>query len=371
VYRSATSGFVPGASSLVGTVASGTSFTDAGLAAGTYYYRVVAEDLAGNKSAASAEASGTALADTTPPTVSISAPAAGATVRGVVTVSATAADDVGVAGVQFRLDGVDLGLEDTSAPYSVSWDTTTAAAGTHTLTAVARDAANNKTTAAAVSVTVDNSAPAGPVPVAAYSFDAGSGTTLADTTGKGHTGTIREAVWTTTGKYGGALRFDGVNDWVTIADSADLRLSTGMTLEAWVNPSNNTGWRTAIFKERTGDLAYALYSGGSTTPLGTITNTGVGGYGEAAGPAGSAPAVSTWTHLAVTYDGATLRLFKNGAQIAASAFAGSIFAGTGPLRLGGNQVWSEWFAGQLDDVRVYDQALTATQIQTDMNTPAS
>ena len=72
------------------------------------------------------------------------------------TVIATAADDLGVAGVQFLLDGVPLGAEDTTAPYELAWDTATAANGAHTLTAVARDAAGQQTTAAAVSVTVAN-----------------------------------------------------------------------------------------------------------------------------------------------------------------------------------------------------------------------
>jgi hypothetical protein len=97
--------------------------------------------------------------DTTPPTVALSAPAAGATVSGAaVTVSATATDNVGVVGVQFRLDGVNLGAEDTTAPYSVTWNTTTASNGTHTLTAVARDAAGNVATSAARTVTVNNQA---------------------------------------------------------------------------------------------------------------------------------------------------------------------------------------------------------------------
>ena len=74
-------------------------------------------------------------------------------------VAAGASDNVGVAGVQFRLDGAVLGAEDTQSPFSVSWDTTTAANGSHSLTAVARDAAGNSTTSAAVSVTVQNSAP--------------------------------------------------------------------------------------------------------------------------------------------------------------------------------------------------------------------
>ena len=96
------------------------------------------------------------VSDTTPPSVSISFPSAGATVAGTITLSATASDDVAVAGVQFRLDGANLGAEDTSSPYSVSWDTTTATNGSHTLTAVARDAAGNQATSASVSLTVNN-----------------------------------------------------------------------------------------------------------------------------------------------------------------------------------------------------------------------
>jgi hypothetical protein len=75
-------------------------------------------------------------------------------------VTANASDNVGVTGVQFRLDGAALGAEDTSAPYSTSWDTTTASAGSHTLTAVARDAAGNTGTSSPVTVTVSN----GPAP---------------------------------------------------------------------------------------------------------------------------------------------------------------------------------------------------------------
>ena len=102
--------------------------------------------------------------DTTPPTVSLSAPANGATVSGTaVTVSATASDNVGVAGVQFKLDGANLGAEDTTSPYSVSWDTTKATNGSHTLTAVARDAAGNSATSASRTVTVSN-APADTTP---------------------------------------------------------------------------------------------------------------------------------------------------------------------------------------------------------------
>ncbi len=96
--------------------------------------------------------------DSTAPTVSITSPAASATVSGTISVTATASDTVGVAGVQFKLDGVNLGSEDTASPFSYSWNTTSASNGSHTLTAVARDAAGNSTTSASITFTVNNSA---------------------------------------------------------------------------------------------------------------------------------------------------------------------------------------------------------------------
>lgn len=96
--------------------------------------------------------------DTTAPTVSITAPGNGATVSGPsVLVSANASDNIGVSGVQFKADGANLGAEDTSSPYSVSWNTTTGFPdGPHTVSAVARDAAGNTTTSSVVNVTVNN-----------------------------------------------------------------------------------------------------------------------------------------------------------------------------------------------------------------------
>ena len=99
------------------------------------------------------------LPDTTPPTVAVTSPGNGATVSGTTTIAANASDNVGVAGVQFFVDGAAHGAEDTTAPYSVSWNTTTASNGSHTLTARARDAAGNATTSAPVTVTVSNAVP--------------------------------------------------------------------------------------------------------------------------------------------------------------------------------------------------------------------
>ena len=128
---------------------------------GSHTLTAVARDAAGNTTTStpvSVTVSNTAP-DTTPPTVSMTAPANGASVSGsAVTVSATASDNVGIVGVQFKLDGANLGAEDPATAYSLSWNTTTVATGSHTLTAVARDAAGNTTTAATVTVTVTTSA---------------------------------------------------------------------------------------------------------------------------------------------------------------------------------------------------------------------
>jgi hypothetical protein len=78
---------------------------------------------------------------------------------------------------------------------------------------------------------------------------------------------------------------------------------------------------------------------------------------------------NTWTHLAATHDGATLRLYVNGVQAASQAVTGTIRTSSGALSIGGNAVWGEYFRGRLDEVRVYNRALSAAEVQTDMNTP--
>jgi hypothetical protein len=115
------------------------------------------------------------VADTTPPSVAITTPAGGATLSATTTVTASASDNVGVVGVQFQLDGANLGAEATASPYSVSWDTTKSANGSHTLTAIARDAAGNKTTSAAVAVNTSNTPPGNLV---VLMQDAGAGNIL-------------------------------------------------------------------------------------------------------------------------------------------------------------------------------------------------
>jgi hypothetical protein len=96
--------------------------------------------------------------DTSAPSVSITYPDGG-TVGGTTGISAIASDNVGVVGVQFKVDGNAVGTEDTTSPYSINWDSASVANGSHTLTAVARDAAGNSTTSASMVITVSNTPP--------------------------------------------------------------------------------------------------------------------------------------------------------------------------------------------------------------------
>ncbi len=78
-----------------------------------------------------------------------------------------------------------------------------------------------------------------------------------------------------------------------------------------------------------------------------------------------------WTHLAATYDGTTTRLYVNGTQVSSQAQTGAMAASTNPLQIGGDSLYGQFFQGTIDEVRIYNVALTAAQIQTDMNAPIS
>ena len=154
-----------------------------------------------------------------------------------------------------------------------------------------------------------------------------------------------------------------------MADSASLDLTNAITLEAWVRPNTSLdGWRCVLVKEIPSSLAYGLYAGGyPNRPSSwlTVNNNLVALEGPTALPA------NTWSHLATTYDGTTLRLYVNGVQVSSSPFSGPVPVSGSPLRIGGNSVWSEWFAGQIDDVRIYNRVLSASQIAADRDTPVA
>jgi hypothetical protein len=88
---------------------------------------------------------------------------------------------------------------------------------------------------------------------------------------------------------------------------------------------------------------------------------------SAVGVTGVSPLpLNAWTYLATTYDGATLRLYVNGMEVGSQAGGGSIQVSTGRLRIGGNAIWGEWFAGWIDAVRICNRALGRAEIQANM-----
>jgi subtilisin family serine protease len=205
-----------------------------------------------------------------------------------------------------------------------------------------------------------------PVAEAAYSFNEGSGATLGDSAGN-HDGTVEGASWTGSGKYGAALDFDGTNDWVKVADAAELDLTKTFTLEAWVKPDSLSSPARAVLAKAenpgTGLSGYQLLASFAGDPAGYVANAGKVAIfgGSTALPTGQ------WSHLAFSSDGTTLRLYVDGSQVATAAAIEA--AGTaGPLRIGHNPVSNGYFDGLIDEVRVYDVALSEGQIQADRDT---
>jgi hypothetical protein len=131
-----------------------TSWHTTDLSAGNHTITATAYDVAG-KSTPVSRVVNVQNTDAVPPTVSITSPAPG-TVTGDVTVAANATDDSGVAQVQFKVDGANIGIADVTWPFSVSWASINVPNGNHTLTAVARDSFGNERTSAGVSVNVQN-----------------------------------------------------------------------------------------------------------------------------------------------------------------------------------------------------------------------
>jgi hypothetical protein len=206
--------------------------------------------------------------------------------------------------------------------------------------------------------------------VAAYGFDETDDVWVLDASGAGNDGLVEGATRIAEGRFGRALAFDGIDDWVTVEDADSLDLTDDLTLEAWVYPTSSlSGWHTVLFKEQPWNATYYLYANTwDDQPVTAINPTSdFGGLQRLYG--GTKLAANTWTHLAATYDGNWQRLYVNGNEVANRAQSGSIRQSGGVLRMGGNDIWGEFFQGYLDEVRIYNRALTAEEILADMETP--
>ena len=367
---------IPGASAMDGT-ATILTFTPAQtLIPNTRYTAEVsgAKDTAGNVMAAPHVWSfTTAPPDTTAPTVTETVPGRDASgVAVTTTVQVTFSEPVSAAQILVKnpanasIAG-NVAMDAANRVLTFTPAQSLAPATKYTVTVSgAEDAAGNTMTAYDWSFTTSN-----PGLVAAYGMDEGSGTTVGDASGRNNTGTTSNTNWVT-GKYGKALSFNGTSSRVTIGHSNSLRLTTGMTLSAWVRPSTVTGWRTVMMKDHLsfGDASYSLYaSDGDGRPSSWFFTSAQGSGGQVSG---STPLpINTWSHVAVSYDGSTARLYVNGTQTGQRTLSGSLQDDGGALRIGGNGIYGEYFSGLIDEVRIYNRAQTASQLQADMNTAIS
>jgi len=195
-----------------------------------------------------------------------------------------------------------------------------------------------------------------------WKFDEGTGDVASDSSGNKNDGKIVRGPEWVNGKFGKALKFDsGKTQKVEIANSDSFaKIVTAVTIEAWINPANFSAWMSFGVK---GDITYGMfinpsalvrfhYSGGSTldTPANTIK-------------------ANEWTHVVGTYDGKTVKVYLNGVVKAELNANAAIPANTATFVIGGTQDSRDWYAGMLDEVKLYSRGLTADEVKRSMNGP--
>src|SRR5882672_2189475 len=215
------------------------------------------------------------------------------------------------------------------------------------------------------------------MPTAAYAFNEGSGTTTADASGNGNMGTLIGPTWTTAGRYGNALSSNGTNAYVEAANSNSLNPGTAATFSAWVNVlAANADISSVINKwSQTIDDEYlfGLDSSNHLTFAWQTTGGNVWGRPSYNIVSGNAQVpLGTWTYITVVRNGPAISFYVNGnldATFGAAADANPFRSGINTLRIGGQNrgAASRVLNGMIDEVRMYNQALTPAQIQGDMN----
>jgi hypothetical protein len=326
------------------------AFDSTTLANGPYALTAHALDAAGNRGL-SAPVNITITNRAAPPTI---APAGGAFTGSVAVTLATTTPG---AEIRYTTDGT------TPAAGSTLYTSPFTLTATATVTAVAFKTGMIESAVASagfVISAVDTSL------TGAFAFDEGSGPQTLDSSVNGNVGTLRNGVsWTTQGRFGAALNFDGVNDYVQVA-SPDLP-TRDFTWHAWIKGGS---WKAfqAVMMARDGigpelniDGAgrIVVYSSGQLR----LTS------------AGQVPAAA-WTHIALTRTGNTLRVYLNGVQDSVTGVDGAVYNfGTCPLLIGVDAdsgctgALNGRFAGTIDQVRIHNRALSAGEIQNAMSVP--
>lgn len=200
-----------------------------------------------------------------------------------------------------------------------------------------------------------------------WNFDEDSGGVASDLSGNGNDGTIHGAKLVD-GKHGKALSINGVDDYVEVSDSASFDLGDAMTLITWINPDKVTSYDRIIAKPHTTFASpYNMYSlifdnAGHARFEGCIGGhkTEINGVSKIQ--------LNEWTHIAATYDSLQLKLYVNGNLESTKDLTGGIYTNDMPIYIGCNIFYSgENFNGIIDEVRIYNYALTEDEIKSAMH----
>ena len=209
--------------------------------------------------------------------------------------------------------------------------------------------------------------------MAAYSFNEGSGPTVSDASGHGITGNLIGASWTTGGKYGNALSFNGSNAYVDLGNPALLQITGSMTWSAWVKAGANPVNDGQIIAKSDSISGWQFKTTPDTGPetFGVTVSGGAGAFAQRYST--TVRSLNVWYHVAGAYNAAarTLDIYVNGVQdngvlygpVPASQLNSAVNVNIGRRSDGHN------FNGVIDNVRVYNRALSQAEIQVDMNTP--
>jgi hypothetical protein len=243
-------------------------------------------------------------------------------------------------------------------------------ANTTTYTAGVSGAGGSGGCSTVLTVTSPSPGPTGLI--AAYEFSAGTGTAIADSSGNNLAGTATSATWTTAGKYGNALSFNGTSSYVNLANPAALQGTGSMTWTAWVKATGTPADDGQIVSKSSGSNGWQFKTSPDTGPH-TFGILITGSSGIVQRYSTTVRTLDTWYHVAAVYDAAarTLDIYVDG------VLDNGVLVGTIPsIRTVpttsvniGRRSGGFYFAGILDDVRIYGRALTPGEIQTVMTTP--
>ena len=206
----------------------------------------------------------------------------------------------------------------------------------------------------------------------AYGFNEGSGTSVADASGNANTATLFNGAAWVLGRYGSGVSLDGVNDYLSIPNSTSTNiLGSGLTLSMWLKPQTlSSGDSVVIGKFWNPDWSGPRYQYGLELYQGNMPHLFVGTSGGLLGvQMGSQLPMGQWSHLAVVFNGLQAQFYVNGALVSTQPLIAVITARGNPMNFGADAQPAQYYKGQIDEVRIYNRTISASEVQSNMNTP--